>query len=61
MVQDTRFSLLTPSYDAYENTINPGSIAFFITASIVEDTDPKYIDAWSTNSFHYFSGSTLMV
>lgn len=61
MVQDTRFSLLTPSYDAYENTITPGSIAFFITASIVEDTDPKYIDAWSTNSFHYFSGSTLMV
>lgn len=60
MIQDTRFSLLTPSYDTYEDAVIQGSIAFFITASVVEDTDPKYIDAWSTNSFHYFSGSTLM-
>lgn len=61
IIQDTKFSLLTPCYDRYEEVVKRGDIAFLVDASLVESSDSNMIDVWDTGSFHSFSGTTLMI
>ena len=60
IVQDTRFSLLTPKYNLYEDIIQQGLIAFYVDASLVESDSTNTIDVWRPGSFHAFSGTSLM-
>lgn len=60
IVQDTRFSLLTPKYNLYEDIIQQGMIAFYVDASLVESDSTNTIDVWRPGSFHAFSGTSLM-
>lgn len=64
MILDTNFSLLTEAYDSYstEKTVE-GTVAFFVDAQIVDNIVGlpvgTPIDAWESNAFHYFVGSTI--
>lgn len=64
MVLDTNFSLLTEAYDEYntEKTVE-GTVAFYVRAMVVDNIvglpAGTPIDAWESNAFHYFLGSTI--
>ncbi len=64
MILDTNFSLLTEAYDSYstEKTVE-GTVAFFVDTQIVDNIVGlpvgTPIDAWESNAFHYFVGSTI--
>lgn len=58
VVQDTKFSLMTPHYDQYGNKLGAGDIAFMIDASVVEVAEPAPIDEWDPGTFHSFYGTT---
>ena len=64
MILDTNFSLLTEAYDSYSTEkIAEGNVAFFVDAQIVDNIVGlpvgTPIDAWESNAFHYFVGSTI--
>ena len=64
MILDTNFSLLTEAYDSYSTEkIAEGNVAFFVDAQIVDNIvglpAGTPIDAWESNAFHYFVGSTI--
>lgn len=64
MILDTNFSLLTEAYDSYSTEkIADGNVAFFVDAQIVDNIVGlpvgTPIDAWESNAFHYFVGSTI--
>ena len=56
MIQDTEFSLATPTYDVNGNMTAAGNIAFLVKAFIVQNASPSTIDVWDTGAFHYFDG-----
>ena len=58
VVQDTKFSLMTPYYDQYANKLGVGDIAFLIDASVVQIAEPTPIDEWDPGTFHSFYGTT---
>ena len=58
VVQDTKFSLMTPYYDQYANKLGAGDIAFLIDASVVQIAEPTPIDEWDPGTFHSFYGTT---
>lgn len=64
MILDTNFSLVTDAYDKYstEKTAE-GTVAFYVDANIVNNIVGlpvgTPIDAWESNAFHYFVGSTI--
>lgn len=59
VIQNTQFSLWTPIYDAGQNITSAGEISFLVTAYTIADDSPQTIDVWNSDSFHYFTGSTL--
>lgn len=56
MIQDTEFSLVTPTYNSSGSIATAGNIAFLVKAFVVQDAAPTSIDVWDTGSFHYFEG-----
>ena len=60
IVQETDFSLATPYYSSVGQVVGNGEIAFLTNSYLVEIADPADIAVWDPNSFHHFSGTTLL-
>lgn len=60
MVQETDFSLSTPYYNTLGQVKGNGEVAFLTNAYSMTVADPETITVWEPNSFHHFSGTTLL-
>jgi hypothetical protein len=60
MVQNTSFSLVTPTYDTSGAKLTDGDIAILVQAFEVQNQSASDIDVWDTASFHYFEGMTTI-
>lgn len=60
MVQETDFSLATQYVNSVGQVVGNGEIAFLTNSYAVEVADPEAIAVWEPNSFHHFSGTTLL-
>jgi hypothetical protein len=60
MVQNTSFSMLTPTYSSDGNKVTDGDIAFLVQAFAVPNVSASSIDVWDTGSYHYFEGITTI-
>lgn len=70
LVQDTKFTMITPYYDGLDITNNkagtlvPGKIHFLCDVFYVSRTEgldppPQSLDGWDTSTYHMFEGYTL--
>lgn len=70
LVQDTKFTMITPYYDGLDITNNkagtlvPGQIHFLCDVFYVSRTEgldppPQSLDGWDTSTYHMFEGYTL--
>ena len=61
VVQDTKFSALTQSYNLYDNSDEvKGSILFHVDANIVQaDFGGVSTEAWEPDTFHLFYGAAM--
>lgn len=58
VIQNTSFTALTQAYgDSYADGVAKGQVAFLVDAFNVMTTATAQIDAWDSNTFHYFYGT----
>lgn len=57
IIQDTHFSLSSPTYDSSEQVAIAGDIAFLNDVYQVNSTVHNIIDSWEPNTFHSFTGT----
>lgn len=60
IVQETDFSISTPYYTSIGQVRGEGEAAFLTNAYLMEIPNPTDIAVWEPNSFHHFSGTTLL-
>ena len=60
IVQETDFSLTTPSYSSIGQVTHNGEVAFLTNSYSMEMADAETISVWEPNTFHHFSGTTLL-
>lgn len=60
MVQETSFSLFTPTYYSTGAAASEGTIAFLVKSYLIQTPDSEYISVWDPGSFHYFEGVTAL-
>lgn len=60
MIQETDFSLSTQYVNSVGQVVGNGEIAFLTNSYAMEVSDPEAVAVWEPNSFHHFSGTTLL-